>query len=96
MSKKDAVVIASRVLALYFFCWFLSDVTYLPSHLLAVLHYASFRNLSPTESYFYSYDRVGLGFLYVRILGLLFASWLFYRCGPRVQRFLLNSSDVAA
>jgi hypothetical protein len=39
MSRKDAVVLASRALALFFAVWALGEASYLPERLHSFLHY---------------------------------------------------------
>ena len=39
MSRKDAVVLASRTLATLLIVWTLTDVSYLPEYLHSFLHY---------------------------------------------------------
>jgi hypothetical protein len=41
MSKKDAVLVASRTLAFLFVIWAVAEVTYLPEFLQANLYYAT-------------------------------------------------------
>jgi hypothetical protein len=41
MTKRDAVVLASRALALYLICWALSDITHLPQIILEFRHHGT-------------------------------------------------------
>jgi hypothetical protein len=77
MSRADAVVLASRSLALLFTVWALAEVSYLPDRLYSFLQYGRHSDL------------ITLGFLVTRIVGFsLLAMWL-RRCGPEVEELLL-------
>ena len=90
MSKKDAVVLASRTLAVLFTVWALSDVCSLPERVQAFLHYADqVQGSSPYLQYWRHYELIALGFLITRIVGFsLMAMWL-RKCGPDVEELLL-------
>jgi hypothetical protein len=76
MSREDAVVLASRSLALLFTVWALSEVSYLPDRLYSFLQYGR-------HSYL-----ISLGFLVTRVVGFsLLAMWL-RKCGPEVEELL--------
>jgi hypothetical protein len=86
MSRKDAVVLASRALALLFIVWALVDASHLPEYLHSFLHYV---DENPVPTTFIEYRRhyylIALGFLLIRIVGFsLLAMWL-YRGGPEVE-----------
>jgi hypothetical protein len=69
MSRKDAIVLASRTLAVLLTVWALTDAAYLPERLHSFLHYLS---LEPASSSAIEYARhdylIELGFLVTRIL----------------------------
>jgi len=92
MSRKDAVLLASRTLALLLTVWALSDVSYLPERLHSFLRYANQELAgSATLQYWRHYYLIALGFLIVRIVGFsLMARWL-YKCGPDVEELLLSA-----
>jgi len=88
MSRKDAIVLAGRTLAVLLTVWALTDVSYLPERLHSFLFYL---NRQPTSStpYGHHYYLIALGFLVVGIVGYsLMARWL-YKCGPDVEELLL-------
>jgi uncharacterized membrane protein len=86
MTRKEGVLLASRAFALYLLCWALSDLTYVPQTLLSLRHHSS---VLITRDYWSAYYGVELTFRIVRIVALFgVASWL-YRCGRRVEDFLL-------
>ena len=89
MSRKDAVLLASRTLALLLTVWALSDVSYLPERLHSFLRYANQELAGSALQYWRHYYLIALGFLIVRIVGFsLMARWL-YKCGPEVEELLL-------
>jgi hypothetical protein len=95
VSKKEAVTIASRTLAVYFLFWFLDDLTYLPSSLHSLWHH---RNMLSTEwtTYLRNSDVISISFRLLRMVGLFFAVQWFYRAGPAVQGYFLDSADEPA
>jgi len=68
MSKKDAVMLASRTLATLLIVWALSDVSYLPERLHSYLRYLS-QPASSGIDYLRHYYLIELGFLVTRIVG---------------------------
>ncbi len=93
MSRKDAVVLASRALALLFFVWALGEASHLPEYLHSFLHYL---DAEPGPATFIEYRRhyylISLGFLVIRVLGFsLLAAWL-YRGGPEVEQLFSSTS----
>jgi len=98
MSMKDAVVLASRTLALLLAVWALSELSNLPDRVYSYLHHAADVSvLAPAGGYWFHYYLMSLGFSIVRLVGFsLTARWLF-RGGPEVVEFLLPASaeDVA-
>ena len=94
MSRKDAVVLASRTLVLFLTVWALYEVSHLPEFLHSFLRYM---NQDPGSSVAIQYGRhyyvIRLAFLVTRIVGFsLMARWL-YRGGPDVEALL--SGDAA-
>jgi hypothetical protein len=90
MSRNDAVVLASRSLAVLLTLWALAAVSGLPEVLYSFLHYL---NQEPTAStatqYWQHHYLIELGFLITRIVGYsLMARWL-YRGGPEIEELLL-------
>jgi hypothetical protein len=90
MSKKDAVVLASRALALLMAVWALSEASSLPGSLLSFLHYSDQDpGSSAAVQYWRHYHLVTLGFLVTRVVGYSFmARWL-YKGGPDVEQLFL-------
>ena len=94
MSKKDAVLLASRALALIFTVSALIEVSALPGRLYEFLYYAKqVHGSSPSYPYWQHYELIALGFLITRIVGYsLMAMWL-RKCGLEVEEFLLPGAS---
>jgi len=89
MSKKDAVVLASRTLATLLIVWALTEVSHLPVTLQSYLHYLNHELSSPSIEYMRHYYLITLGFIVTRIVGYsLMARWL-YKGGPEIEELLL-------
>jgi hypothetical protein len=98
MSRKDAVLLASRSFAVLFTVWALNEVSALPERLQAFLYYVDHLQGSNTIQYWRHYELISLGFLITRIVGFsLMAMWL-RKCGPDVEELLLPnlSEEVPA
>ena len=93
MSRKEAVLLGSRLLATLLTVWALSELSSLPSSVYSFLHYADGVSvMSAAVQYWRHHYLMSLGFLIVRIVGFsLVAGWLF-RCGPDVEEFLLPTA----
>jgi hypothetical protein len=94
MSRKEAVMLASRTLALFFAVWALAEVSYLPEFLHSFRHY--YMNQEPLASdavqYWRHYYLLRTGFLVTRIIGyFLIARWL-YRGGADVEELLSGAA----
>jgi hypothetical protein len=96
MSRKDAVEVASRTLAVLLMVWALTDLSEVPGALYSYLRYAS--DASASVEYWRHSHLIGLGFLVTRTVGYaLIARWL-YKGGPEVAELLLpatSADDVA-
>jgi hypothetical protein len=90
MSRKDAIVLASRTLAVLLTVWALGSLSALPETVYSFVRYV---NLEPGSSNYVQYWRhhylIELGFLVTRIIGYsLMARWL-YRGGSEIEELLL-------
>jgi len=94
MSRKDAVVLASRTLALLLVVWALSDVSYLPEYAHSFVRHTDQESvLFTSHGYWYWYYLFRLGSLLVRIVGYsLAARWLF-KGGHEVLELFLPASE---
>ena len=93
MSRNEAVLLGSRLLATLLTVWALSELSSLPGSVYSFLHYADGVSvMSGTAQYLRHHYLISLGFLVVRIAGFSsVATWLF-RCGPDVEEFLLPTA----
>ena len=93
MSRKDAVLWGSRLLATLLTVWVLSELTSLPGSIDSFLHYTDGVSVwSGATQYWRHHHLMSLGFLVVRIAGFsLIARWRF-RCGPDVEECLLPTA----
>jgi hypothetical protein len=70
ISRKEAVLLASRALAVLLTVWALTDVSYLPERLHSFLHYINREAGSSTAiQYWRHYYLIAPGFLITRIIG---------------------------
>ena len=93
MSKEDAVVLASRALALLFIVWALAEVANLPGYVQSFLHYSGHQSASLTNLDYWEFWRhhylIDISFLIAKVVGFsLLARWLF-KGGPEVVELLL-------
>jgi hypothetical protein len=90
MSKKDAVLLASRVIAVYLTVWLFTELAYLPERLFSFIHYVIHEPIAAGGShYLRQYYLVGLATVVTRIIGLaVLARWL-YKGGTGVEALLL-------
>ena len=96
MSRKEAVLVVSRALAMIQLISALLEITTLPDRLVSLNHYTSRINASTALSsdyYFRSYDQVGIAFMWARIVCLLVFGFLFWNCGPWIERVLLPKRE---
>jgi len=93
MSRIDAILLASRTLAILLTVWALTDVSYLPGNVYTFLHYSNVELTSPSATIYYRHSNlISLSFLVTRIIGFsLMARWL-YKGGPEIEELLLPGS----
>src|SRR5258708_22973482 len=92
MTKREAVVLASRALALYLICWGLSDATYLPQVLLDVHRHWNYSSVLVSEirpDYYLTYHVVQLVLYLFRIGALLLTACWLIKHGEGVHRYFL-------
>jgi hypothetical protein len=85
MTRNEVVRLVSRAIAVIQFITALIEVTYLPSRMYSVHHYAGL-GASTYLQMSYSLD---VSVLFLRIAGLLILTWVFWNCGPWISRMLL-------
>ena len=91
MSREDAVLLASRSLAVLFMIWALTDVSFLPGRLYTFLYYVNRDAASAYSDHMKHYELVELGFLITRIVGYSLFSMLLFKSGPDIRQLLLPS-----
>ena len=96
MTKRDAVVLVSRVAGLYLLIWALEGATYLPAYTLSFMHRLNDYSVVLGSSYYRSLYTVELVAAIVRIAGLLIVSAWFFHAGPRLQALLLPPEKQAS
>ena len=86
MSRKDAVVLASRTLALLLTVWALAEAGNLPASLHSFLRYMNQEpGASTAVQYWRHYYFISLSFIVTKMVGFaLLARWLF-KGGPEVE-----------
>jgi hypothetical protein len=86
MSRKDAILLASRTLAVLLTVWALTEVSYLPERWHAFLHYINQEvPFTTATQHLRHHYLIELGFLVTRIVGYsLVARWL-YKGSPEVE-----------
>jgi hypothetical protein len=102
VTVNQAVRIASRLIAVYLLWWALDNATYIPQRVLSLMHYMRETDsgasvLSTKTASFgirsYILDICGI---VIRTCVFFFGAGWFYRCGPRIQSFLLPPERVEA
>lgn len=90
MSRKDALTLASRTLALLLTVWALAEASSLPECVHSYLHYMRPSSRSPDGSeYLRHYYLIRTGFLFAKVAGFaLMARWLF-KGGVDVEELFL-------
>ena|SRR5271165_3696501 len=95
MSREDAVLLASRALAVLFIVWALAEVANVPGYVQSFLHYSGHQAISSTNPEYWDYWQhhylIDLSFVITKIIGFsLMSRWLF-KGGPEVAELLLPS-----
>jgi hypothetical protein len=96
MSRKEAVLLVSRALAMIQLITAFVEIMTLPTWFVSLHHYTSRINASmatQSDYYFKSYDELSIAFLFARIAGLLFFAFIFWNCGPWIERVLLPKRE---
>ena len=94
MSRRDAVVLTSRLLGVLLSIYALTELSYLPASVFSFLHHAE--GLSLASQYWRHYYLLSLGFLVARIIGFSLMSMWVFRCGPDIEELLLPSLRESA
>ena len=97
MSRKEAVLLVSRGLAMIQLITAFLEITTLPGRLMSLHHYTSLISASAatqSDYYFKSYDQVGIAFMFARIAGLLLFAFVFWNCRPWIERILMPKPET--
>jgi hypothetical protein len=97
MSRKDAVLLVSRALATLQLIWASMELTYIPIRLISLHHHTTrIDELGPSgyDDFWSGYYRVDIGFLFARITIYLVFAFLFWNCGPWIERVLLPKPET--
>jgi glycerol-3-phosphate acyltransferase PlsY len=96
MTRKEAVLLVSRAIAMMQLSYAFVEVTTLTTWFVSLNHYTSRINASmalPSDYYFKSYDQIGIAFNFARIAILMIFAFLFWNCAPWVERILLPNRE---
>jgi di/tricarboxylate transporter len=96
MTRKEAVLLVSRAIAMIQLSYAFVEVTTLSTWFVSLHHYTSRVNASmalPSDYYFKSYDQIGIAFNFARIAILMIFAFLFWNCGPWVERVLMPKCE---
>jgi len=89
VSKDQVVLLVSRAIAAIQCIWAIEEISYLPERFVSLHHYSRGSSwLAP--SYVSSLYSLELSMLCFRIALLLVFTWVFWQCGPRLRRLLLQ------
>ena len=95
LSRKDAAVIASRALTVYFLAWLVAEVLYIPQDIYSAHYFIALASRSG-RSYdaFLRTERIQdlCHHVIYAALAFLAAGWT-YRCGAGVIRFLFPDEE---
>ncbi|MGD0106292.1 MAG: hypothetical protein ABSC06_19960 [Rhodopila sp.] len=96
MSRKEAVLLVSRALAMIQLICALMEVTYLPIRFMSLFHHTTRISLLGSSGYddFWSgYYRTDIAFLLSRIIIYLVFAFVFWNCGPWIEHILLPKRE---
>jgi hypothetical protein len=97
LTRKDATVITSRILAAYFLYWTIIDLFNLLSSIYQVLVPLTFFAIPNLQVH--NMQRLvirDLSFSLAKLILTGLAAFYFYKCGSRIARFLLSDSQETA
>jgi hypothetical protein len=96
MLRKEAILLVSRALSIYFAICVFFESTYIPERLYSFLHYTNLaraQGASQASLYLPTYYCVELVFMFLRTVLCLFLAVVFWTCAPWVQRILLPERE---
>ncbi|MFZ1084952.1 MAG: hypothetical protein WAN35_08305 [Terracidiphilus sp.] len=92
MSRKEAVLLVSRALSILQLIYAMMEITYLPIRFASLFHHTNRINLlgpSGYDDFWSGYYRLDIAFFFARVTICLVVSFLFWNCGPWIERILL-------
>jgi hypothetical protein len=96
MSRKDAVILVSRALAMIQLITAFLEVMSLPASFVSLHHYASRINDSiaiQSDVYFKSYYQMSIAFIFAKTASLLVFAFLFWNCSAWMENVLLPKRE---
>ena len=96
MTRKEAVLLVSRALAMIQLITAFIESSYLPDRLVSLHHYTIRINgsiVSQPDNYLRNYYQLSIAFIFARIAILLLFAFLFWNCGPWIERVLLPKRE---
>jgi hypothetical protein len=93
MSRKDAILLTSRMLSVLMTVWALGEIWYVPEVLHSYLHYGRITVSSAYSEYMQHYYLVRLSSLFTRIIGFFLLARWFQKCGADVEELFLPSPE---
>jgi hypothetical protein len=93
MSTRQAVLLASRTLALLMVILALTELSYVPSSLHSFLRYAQQGVVTSSSEYWRHQYLMQLGFLITRIVGFSLTSIWLFKGGAEIHQLLLPDED---
>jgi len=89
MSRRDAVVLASRTLALLLLVWTFSELCSLPELVLSYVHYARYEPSTAYVDYMRHYHFALLTVDVAKVIGFSVIAFWLHHAGPGVAETLL-------
>lgn len=94
MSKRDAILLASRAIAILQLLTAAIEITYLPDRLYSLSRYTRLvaTGAAPEAALdLWHQYRLDVALLLFRFVMLMIFAWIFWSCGPRIERLLSPS-----
>jgi hypothetical protein len=96
MTRKEAVLLVSRALAIIQLISAIIESSYLPDRFISLYHYTVRINgasVSQPDNYLRSYYQLIIAFIFMRIALLLVFAFLLWNCRPWIERILLPKCE---
>ena len=93
ISKRQAIVLATRLAGLYVLIWTVDVASYLPSYIYRFVHHAAESSVLMGDAYLLNSYRLELLMAIVRVIVLGCVSVWLFSGGPQLQRLLLPERE---